>query len=241
MDLHVHTGLSPCASEEMSPPGIVRQATARGVDILAVTDHNSAANALAVMTAGRRTGLTVVPGMELQTREDVHLLCLFESFDAALEWQEEIYRRLPARENREDVFGPQWLYDDEGRVVGKLARLLSTAAAISLEEAVEGVGSRSGVAIPAHIDRPGYGLLGQLGFVPPGLGVKACEVSRQADLQAVRARSPGLQTMELVCFSDAHQLSDIGDSRTTLWLAAPTLGEIEKSLEGSAGRRVAGR
>jgi hypothetical protein len=237
-DLHVHSALSPCAADEMTPEALVRRARSQGVALLAVTDHNSAANVAAVMAAAHARQVAVVPGVELQTREDVHLLCLFGELETVLDWQDAIYRALPARKNREELFGPQWLYDVAGRLIGKLDRLLLAATSFSVEQAVAEVRAREGVVIPSHVDRPAYSLLGHLGFLPPELGVEACEVSRRADPAEVRQRFPSLKHVELVSFSDAHRLDEIDRPRTVFLLEQPSLAEIKKALEGRDGRRV---
>ena len=237
-DLHVHTALSPCADEEMTPPAIVARAVAMGIDILAVTDHNTAENVPAVVMAARQAPLTIVPGLELQTREEVHIVCLFPDMETTLDWQEEVYRRLPDWKNREDLLGAQWICDETGRMVGKLDRLLLTSAAIGLDEAVAEVNARRGLAIPAHVDRPAYSILAQLGFIPPGIGITACEVSSRADPGQVRTRFPGLRDFELIISSDAHRLSELEGARTRYWLSRPELAEIGKALAGLDERKV---
>ncbi|HCC32324.1 MAG TPA: histidinol-phosphatase [Clostridiales bacterium] len=237
-DLHVHTALSPCADDEMTPPAIVARAVDLGIDILAVTDHNTAENVPAMVRAARRTPLTIVPGLELQTREEVHVVCLFPDLETTLDWQEEVYRRLPDRENREDLLGAQWICDETGRMVGKLDRLLLASAAISLDEAVAAVNARRGLAIPAHVDRPAHSILTQLGFIPEGIRIAACEVSSRADRSQVLARFPGLSDVRLIVSSDAHRLSELDGSRTRYWLGRPELAEIGKALAGLEERKV---
>ncbi len=237
-DLHVHTALSPCADEEMTPPAIVERAVALGIDLLAITDHNTAENVSAVVMAARQAPLTIIPGMELQTREEVHIVCLFPDVETTLDWQEEVYRRLPDRENREDLLGAQWICDEMGKMLGKLDRLLLTSAAMSVEEAVAAVNARRGLAIPAHVDRPAYSILAQLGFIPPGLGIAACELSSRADPGQVRGKFPGLGDVELIVSSDAHRLAELDGARTRYWLRRPELAEMRKALTGVDERKV---
>jgi predicted metal-dependent phosphoesterase TrpH len=222
----------------MTPPAIVARAVGLGIDILAVADHNTAENVPAMVMAARRTPLTIVPGLELQTREEVHVVCLFPDLETTLDWQEEVYRRLPDQKNREDLLGKQWVCDANGRMVGKMDRLLLTSAAISLDEAVAAVNARQGLAIPAHIDRPAYSILAHLGFVPGGIGIAACEVSNRVDLSQVRSRYPSLRDVSLIVSSDAHRLSELNGSRTRYLLARPELPEIGKALAGLEGRKV---
>jgi 3',5'-nucleoside bisphosphate phosphatase len=237
-DLHVHTVLSPCAEVEMIPPLIVRQALARGLNLLAVTDHNAAANCAAVIQAAQNTGLAVLPGMEVQTVEEVHILCLFNTIEQALTWQGTIFDHLPDQANAEDVFGAQYVVDAEGEYVRTETRLLQTATDLPLEEVLRRVKALGGLAIPAHIDRPSYSLLANLGFVPPGLAAPAFEIFRLTDPAAARARWPDLAPYPLIRSGDAHRLSEITPA-LKLTLAAPTIAELALALAGRDGRSFA--
>jgi PHP family Zn ribbon phosphoesterase len=236
-ELHVHTVLSPCAELEMLPPLIMRQARRLGLALLAVTDHNSAENAGAMMEAGRREGIAVLPGMELQTREEVHLLCLFDTLDDALQWQEQVYARLPALKNREEVFGSQLIVDAEGEFVAFQERLLLTSTTFAVEEAVEEVGRLGGVVIPAHVDRPSFSLLSNLGLIPPGLDVPAVELSPHTAPAQARQRFPQLGERTLICNGDAHRLSEM-QNRTMFKIERPTIAELRLACAGRQGRKV---
>ncbi len=177
-DLHIHTVLSPCAEVEMIPPLIVRRAKELGLGLIAITDHNSAENVGAVMRAAHGSGVTVLPGIELQTQEEVHLLCLFATEEQALAWQALVYACLPALRNRDDLFGAQYVVDETGELVRQNDRLLLTAAAFPLEEAVARVRELGGLPIAAHVDRMANGFMTNLGFVPPGLELAALESRR---------------------------------------------------------------
>lgn len=208
-DLHLHTVLSPCAEVEMIPPLIVRQALALGLGMLAVTDHNAAANCAAVMAAAEGTGLVVLPGMEIQTAEEVHMLCLFETLEQALTWQGTVFDHLPDALNPEDLLGGQYVVDREGDYVRTEGRLLATSTDLVLEEAIRRVTDLGGLAIPAHIDRPSYSLLANLGFVPAGLPAHALEIFRLTEPADLIAKHPPVGAYPLVRDSDAHQLSDM--------------------------------
>ena len=138
-DLHIHTVLSPCAEVEMIPPLIIQQAQLLGLTLIGIVDHNACLNAQAVIQAAEGTGITVLPGMELQTREEVHLLCLFDRMDAALQWQENVFQSLPKLKNNEEFFGPQYIVDREGEYIATEERMLAASSYFSLEEAVAGV------------------------------------------------------------------------------------------------------
>ncbi len=234
-DLHVHTVLSPCAEVEMIPPLIVRQALARGLNLIAVTDHNAAANCAAVIQAAQDTGLTVLPGMEVQTLEEVHTLCLFDTVEQALTWQGMIFDHLPAQVNAEDVFGAQYVVDAEGEYIRTETRLLQTSTDLSLEEVLRRVKALGGLAIPAHVDRPSFSLLVNLGFVPPGLDAPALEIFRLTDPAAAVVRWPDLAPYPLIRSGDAHRLNDITPA-LKLTLAAPTVAELTLALSKTHGR-----
>lgn len=228
-DLHIHTALSPCAGEEMTPPRIVAAALQAGLQLIAVTDHNSAGNVAAVQEAARGTGLRVFAGMEVQTREDVHLVCLFATAAEAEEWQEEVYRALPAGENREDYFGEQLLCDAAGRKMGREKRLLLASTELGLEEVVREINGRGGVCIPAHVDRPSYSLLAQLGLIPEELPVAALELGLLAPEAACR-QFPALAGWALTAASDAHYLNDIGRRITVYELEEVNLNALVHAL-----------
>ena len=234
-DLHVHTVLSPCAAREMLPPLIVSRARLRGLDLIAVTDHNASANAGALQRAAAGAGLTVLPGMELQTSEEVHLLCLFDTLEQLDAWQRVVDDRMPCEANRPDAFGEQLVVDETGAPLRHETRLLATSAALALGEAVRGVAERGGLAIPAHVDRPMYSLSGALGFPPPDLAVDAFEISPHATPADARRRFPWLAGAPLVQGGDVHHLDDFAAS-TVLVLAAPTIAEIRLALRGARGR-----
>jgi PHP family Zn ribbon phosphoesterase len=230
-DLHVHTCLSPCADEEMSPRNIVRTALETSVDIIAVTDHNSGKNAQAVMAAAADLPVTVIAGMEVQSREEVHLLSLFRSLETLEEWDAFIYEHLPDVRNDPEVFGYQPIVDKEGYVLRFEEKLLINSLDLSLEEVVKGVADRDGICIPAHVDREAFSIIGQLGYIPLELPIAAVEITGdQRDMVPER--------YEVVTASDAHFLREVGTKRTLFLLEAPTLEEIGRGLRREEGRRV---
>lgn len=213
-DLHIHSALSPCADNEMTPNNIINMALLKGLDIIAVTDHNSAGNVQALLNCADGTGLLVVPGMELMTAEEVHLLCLFPDLDAALGVQEKVYGALPDIRNREDIFGQQLLIDEKDSITGTVSRLLITAAGITLEEASDMVESSGGVVIPAHIDRNSFSLISNLGMIPERPVYKYLELSKNCDMYRYRLENPQLDKYKLIRSSDAHMLGDILERET---------------------------
>lgn len=233
-DLHVHTVLSPCAEVEMIPPLIVQQALALGLGLIAVTDHNAAANCAAVVAAAAGTGLVVLSGMEVQTAEEVHVLCLFDAVEQALTWQGIVFDHLPDLPNVEDVLGAQFVVDAAGEYIRTEDRLLLTSTDLTLDDVVRRVKSLGGQAIPAHVNRPSFSLLANLGFVPPGLAVPALEIFRftqPADLVAVH---PELIAWPLIRGGDAHRLSEI--SRAVRFsMDTPGVAGLAQAFAGQAG------
>jgi hypothetical protein len=236
-DLHLHTVLSPCAEAEMLPEFILERAAELGLNLIAVTDHNSAENCEAVMRAAEETGITVWPGMEVQTREEVHVLCLFDNLDQALEWQGVVYANLPPVKNKPRVFGEQVVLDAAGELVGFNDRLLVTSAFLSVDETVRQVRELGGLCIPSHVDRPVYSIIANLGFIPPGLGLRGVEISPLVGAKDARTRVPGLEGYTLIANGDAHRLKDMV-CRTTIKMAVPTVLELGLALAGEGDRGV---
>ncbi len=232
-DLHVHSVLSPCATYRMAPGEIARRAVEVGLELIAITDHNSAENAAAVVEAGRRVGLTVLPGMEMETSEEVHVLTLFEEARQAMDMQSIAYAHLPDLPNDEEFFGAQLIVDAADQFVRKEPRRLIVATSLGLSEVSTLVVALGGICIPAHVDRPAYGLVGVLGFVPPLPGFPALEVSRHA-----RPEDYALPGRPALRSSDAHDLDDLGSGETDFVMAEPTLAEIVRACHGEDGRRV---
>jgi PHP family Zn ribbon phosphoesterase len=236
-DLHLHTVLSACAEVEMIPPFIARRARELGLEVVAVTDHNAALNVAAVVEAMAGTGIAVLPGMEVSSREEVHLLCLFDTVEQVLCWQDQVFAALPDRENDEEYFGAQFVVDATGEYLYTERRLLLTATSLSVEDVVEGVVELGGVVLPAHIDRPHFSLMANLGFVPPGLGIAGLEFSRTATLGEIRRRFPQLACYGKIVSGDAHRLDEM-TARTMFKVRAPTVAELALALADRDGRWV---
>lgn len=215
-DLHVHSALSPCGGDEMTPPGMLLSAERRGIKVLGVVDHGSARNAPAFVEAAQAFDLRLFVGLEVESAEGVHILALFDTAEAALDMDAVIAGRLPGLPNRPDLFGEQHLVDEWGNRVGTDERLLVTATDLPIERIALLTAQRGGLSIPAHIDRPANGLLPTLGFVPPDLQVELMELSPHVAPAEARARWPELTGRALVRSSDAHFLADIGTATTAL-------------------------
>jgi PHP family Zn ribbon phosphoesterase len=219
----------------MSPRNIAAGARRLALDLIGVCDHNSAENAAAVAEAARRLGIRALPGMEVTSREEVHILALFDEVDSALSLQDRVYASL-AGVNDPEAFGLQVVASPDDEVLGFNDRFLAGATALSLGEVVGAVHSLGGLALAAHADRPGFGIIGQLGFIPESLPLDAVEISPLGSLlEGRRAFGPNLA---VISSSDAHSLDEIGRATTAFWLNDATAEEIGWALRGRHDRRV---
>jgi 3',5'-nucleoside bisphosphate phosphatase len=236
-ELHVHTVVSPCAEVEMIPPLIVQQALENHIDIIAITDHNSTANIEAVIKAASGTNLIVLPGMELQTREEVHSLCIFAELAQALAFQQIIDQVLPSIENQPDHFGEQFIVDETGEFIRREDRLLIVSTDLTLSKAWQIVTGLGGVFIPAHVDRKAFGLIENLGFVPEDIQIDAVEISRHLNSNLVVKEYPQLIGYTLLKGGDVHRLDEFLGANI-FQLESPTLDEIKLALSSQKGRSV---
>jgi 3',5'-nucleoside bisphosphate phosphatase len=237
-DLHVHTVLSPCAEVEMIPPLIVQKALEHEIDIIAITDHNASANVPAVQKAAENTNLTVLPGMEVQSREDIHLLTLFQTPDVLESWQAEVNASLPNLPNRADYFGEQFVVDETGEFIRSEPRLLLTSANFSIDEIFERVNALGGLVIPAHVERTSYGLFPSLGLISDEWNVPALEISRHTTLEKAAMTFPALRKYPVIQSGDAHRLDQFLGT-TVLTINSPTLTEIHLAFRRIDGRSLA--
>lgn len=236
-DLHIHSCLSPCSDWDMSPKKIVEKSAEQRLDLIAICDHNTAENVAAAIREGARQGITVLPGMEVCSKEEVHLVTLFNKIEDSLKMQEYVYAHLPG-ENRPEVFGHQVVADEHDHVLGENPHLLIGATQLSLLEIVKKVHHLDGICISSHVDRPSYSLIGQLGFIPEDLHLDAVEVSYRVPLDKALTAIAGIKDYPCVTASDAHFLRDIGKAWTEFILDAPTLKEIRMALADTEGRRI---
>jgi len=259
-DLHIHTALSPCADDDMTPNDIVGMAVLNGLDIIAVTDHNSLANARSVIKAAEakalqddaekapqatsatmqaaatdeqaaataaptsaqaRPGqnLIVLPGIEVMTAEEVHVLCLFSDIEAASGFETELTPYFSPLANRVDIFGEQLLYDENDRITGKMERMLIASTTVSFDELYVITQKHGGAFIPAHVDRDSFSVISNLGFLPPHLKINAVEVSPGGVKAGYDRENTGLfPNSRMIFSSDAHQLWAINEKKHFLML-----------------------
>lgn len=211
-DFHIHSALSPCGDEDMTPNNIVNMAKICGLDSIAVSDHNSVKNVSAVMEVGKKLGITVIPAMEVETEESVHILTLYPSLSAAEEVANAVYNALPDIKNRPEIFGRQIIMDSCDNITGFEEKLLISPAAISINSLFDMVTAVGGLFVPAHIDRHSYSILTTLGFMPQDLDIKMIEISKNTtDIPAYLENRPELKKYKILRNSDAHYLENISE------------------------------
>lgn len=208
-DFHIHSCLSPCGDADMTPQNIANMAKIMGYDIIALTDHNTCLNCPALMKVGEEIGITVIPGMELCTSEEVHVVCLFPSLDDALAFSDYVYSTLPPIKNKPKVFGEQNICDENDEITGVEEKLLITASGISTMKAVEVVKSYNGICYPAHIDRSSFSILSNLGTIDESFGFNAAEIFDISKEKDLKEKHPYLDTIKIVSDSDAHYLENM--------------------------------
>ena len=219
-DLHVHTALSPCADDDMTPNDIVGMSLLNGLDMIAVTDHNSLANAESVIKAAESTraqqgkSLIVLPGIEVSTAEEVHVLCLFDALNNAQDFEFELCPFYTEIKNREDIFGTQLIYDSEDRVTGQMERMLIAPATISFDALCILTNKHGGAFIPAHVDRGSFSVISNLGFLPPHLDINTVEVTPKGVQDGFNMENTaGFAGKNIISSSDAHELGAISERK----------------------------
>lgn len=217
-DLHLHSCLSPCGGQDMTPNNIAGMAKLCGLQIIALTDHNTCKNCRAAIEAGRKQGVCVVPGMELCTAEEIHVVCLFPTLQSALSFDEAVYPHLMDIKNRPDIYGQQLLLDENDEPAGIEEKLLITAADIPLYGLSQFVAGFGGTCFPAHIDRDSYSVLSVLGEIPPEEQFSAVEITAGGDTAALKKQHPALSEMILLKDSDAHYLENMQEASSFLEL-----------------------
>lgn len=229
-DFHIHSALSPCAEMEMTPHSIVGMAAVKGLQAIAITDHNSIENVRAAMRVGDAYDVVVLPGIEVQTKEDVHILCLFAEWDQL----ENFYASLePYRirvMHQPDKFGRQVIFTEEDVEVGDLEFSLYFSYSIGLSALYGLVEDNEGAFVPAHVDRQSFSVVSNLGFVPFDLPIQTIEYSNKCDVEAFQAANPLLRKYKVLIDSDAHQLEDINEPVHTLDVGALTSTAIIDKL-----------
>ena len=233
-DFHLHSCLSPCGDNEMTPFNLVNTAKVFGYDIIALTDHNSCKNCRAAVKAGKAAGITVVPGMELCTSEEIHVICLFPDCDKAEAFSALVHENIPPVKNRTEIFGDQLVMDSTDAVLGQEELLLNTASAFSVDDVPALVKDYGGVCFPAHIDRASFSLLSSLGDFPADLDVAAFELTPDADEQSYLEKYPAVRGKRILRDSDAHYLENMLLPRHTIDLPECSAQAVIDALRGKS-------
>ncbi|HHY91199.1 MAG TPA: PHP domain-containing protein [Clostridiales bacterium] len=229
VDFHIHTALSPCADKDMTPNNIVNMSILKGLDAIAITDHNSIENCGACIELSQDKDILVIPGMELQTKEEIHLVCLFRNIESASQFQSIVYSRLK-EENIPEIFGRQLIFDKEDNIIGENKKMLIASADISVNEAFDKVRKQGGIIFPAHIDRSGYSIIANLGFIPANLPMKVVEISKRCDLEKLISENKYLLKYQFLRNSDAHYLADIMERENFIEVKRKSIESIFEAL-----------
>mgnify|MGYP001117960901 CR=1 FL=1 len=209
VDLHIHSGLSPCADNNMTPNNIINMARVKGLDAIAITDHNSTKNLKSFTEVAKKNNIICIPGVEVTTREEVHILAYFDQISKAAKFQEILDDTLPKIKNKTNIFGNQYVFDDEDNILYDYNTLLISGIKLNLKETIDEIIRIGGTPIPAHIDRNSYSILSNLGFIPPDLQIKTVEITQKCDFNALLKKYPILANYRRIINSDAHSLGDI--------------------------------
>lgn len=220
-DFHLHSCLSPCGDEDMTPNNIVGMAKLLGLDVIALTDHNCCKNCEATMAAGQEAGLCVVPGMELSTSEDIHVVCLFPTLENAMAFSDYVRTHTMNIQNRPEIYGRELILNCRDEIVGEENDLLLMASDIGIEAAYDLVKSYGGFCYPAHIDRDSYSITAVLGDLTPECNHGFAEISFDADVEQLKALY-SIEGVELIQSSDAHYLQNMRDAKNTIELSELT-------------------
>lgn len=210
-DFHIHSCLSPCADDEMTPNNIAGMAALAGLQIVALTDHNSTRNCPAFYAAAKRHGIIPIAGAELTTAEDIHIVCLFPDLDAAAAFDKDLQKHRILIPYHTDFFGKQLVMDAEDNLVDTEPHLLSNATDITVDAAKDYIEQFGGICYPAHIDRQANGIIATLGVFPKTPAYACAELIDLHNASEWAQKHPVLSEKQLLFGSDAHYLWDIPD------------------------------
>lgn len=228
-DFHIHSCLSPCGDNDMTPNNIVNMAMLNGLNCIAVTDHNSIFNCKAVTELGKKAGITVLPGMELETSEEVHVLCLFSCIENAEKFSDYVFSNMPKIKLKKEIFGEEIIMNEKDEILYELDFLLNVATGISCDEVSGLVRRYEGVAVPAHVDKPANSIIANLGFITADMGFSAVEYSKNCT-QDFFEKNEYLKEYNFIKNSDAHYLWDIKEKKDYIYAEKNIPEEIIKYL-----------
>lgn len=230
-DFHIHSCLSPCADDDMTPANIAGMAYIKGLDIVALTDHNTCKNCPAFFKACNEYNVTAIAGMELTTAEDIHLVCLFENLENALRFSDYVYEHIPNFKNNPKIFGNQIVMDENDVELSREEKLLITATDIDVHSAVDLVYEYGGIVYPAHIDRRSNGIIAILGDIPFDAGFTALEFNDYSNITEYEEKYSLVGSLKHLCSSDAHSLGKINEPENFIELTDKTSENLIRCLK----------
>lgn len=230
-DIHLHSCLSPCGDDDMTPYNLVNMAKLLGLDVIALTDHNTSLNCGAAIEAGKEAGLLVIPGMELTTSEDIHAVCLFPTLDKALAWNEYIDSHRIKIRNRPEIYGRQVIMDSLDGEIGEIEHLLLPATEIGISDVYKKAKEFGGIGYPAHIDRDSLSVLSVLGEIDESCGFKTAELADISRIEELKKLHPILSSMHIISCSDAHYLENMREADNFLELESLTAENVLAALD----------
>ena len=230
-DLHLHSCLSPCGDMDMTPNNLVNMAKLLGLDVIALTDHNTSLNCEAAMKVGEEVGLLVIPGMELTTAEDIHAVCLFPTLEQALDFSRYVDENRFKVPNKAEIYGRQVIMNENDEEIGEIEHLLLPASFIGMYDAYRKAKEFGGICYPAHIDRDSLSILSVLGEIDPYCGFRTAELADISKLPELRKQHPILDYMNIITCSDAHYLENMRDAANTLELPELTRESVINYLD----------
>ncbi len=237
-DLHIHTVLSPCGDLEMSPTGIVDRALQRGLDMIAISDHNTTRQVKVTQKVGRERGLFVLGGVEVTSQEEAHCLCFFETDSQLDAFQEFLDAHLPPIPNDEERFGYQLIVDENEEIVGEEPYHLLNAIDVDIDGLYDEVHRIGGLFVPAHVNKSSTSLMSQLGFVPPDLRADGLEINKFTTRDEFVKKFAYLRRFNFITDSDAHFIPDVGSVYNVIHMEHRSFAEFAMALRGEEGRWI---
>lgn len=229
-DFHIHSCLSPCGDNDSTPANIAALAKMLGLDVAALTDHNSCKNCPAFFDAAHAAGLIPIAGMELTTEEEIHVLCLFPALDNAMEFDKYVHERIMPIKNKPEIYGDQLIKDSDDETVGIEEICLINATSIDFYSVRPLAESYGGIIIPAHIDRKAFSLINTLGDVPSDAGFNCVEIKYPEAVENLSAKYPYISKCKILFDSDAHMLENISLPNNKISAEEPSAKAILASL-----------
>jgi len=237
-DLHLHSVLSPCGDLEMSPKAVMKKASEMGIEIIAVTDHNSMANSCVYQRSAVQFGIHYIYGVEIQTAEEIHVIALFDNWEIARKFNKELFNSLLPIKNDPEYFGDQIVIDDEENIVRIINKALLNSSIWTFETVLKKIEAYGGFGFPAHVDAYTNSVISQLGFIPQNSKIIAVGITAHCDVEGLLKKYPYLKDYALIRNSDAHYLADIGSGTTDFYLEEPSLSEIILACKNEKKRKI---